>query len=199
MLKRVATISRKTTETDISLKINLDGKGISHIRSELPFFNHMLTLFSKHGFFDLELNLKGDLQVGAHHCLEDAGICLGRAIKEALGQKRGIRRYGYCLLPMDEALVRIALDLSGRGRFFFNLSDIKLKDIGMIEGESWSEFFTATSYEGGFTLHIDLLKGENTHHIIEAVFKAFGRALEQAKSQENRLEGDTPSTKGILT
>ncbi len=194
----MTTLKRKTTETEISLSINLDGKGDAHIRSGLPFFNHMLTLFSKHGFFDLELDLKGDLEVGAHHCLEDAGICLGRAIKEALGKKAGIKRFGCFVLPMDEALVRVALDLSGRGRLFFDLPDAKLKNIGVIEGESWSEFFRALSYEGGFTLHIDLIKGENTHHIMEAVFKAFARALDQAISQEQRLEGDTPSTKGTL-
>jgi len=196
--KRTGTVSRKTTETDISLNINLDGEGKCNIKSELPFLNHMLVLFCKHGFFDLKLSLDGDIEVDAHHSLEDLGICLGRAIKEALGEKSGIKRYGFYLLVMDEALVRITIDLSGRGRLFYNLPPEKIGRISQIDGEVWKEFFLSLAYEAGITLHIDLLKGENTHHIIEAIFKGFARALDQAIQIERRLKGNIPSSKGML-
>ncbi len=199
MKKRIGSVHRKTGETDIRVEINLDGEGKSSLHTELPFLNHMLDLFCRHGFFDLKLELKGDIEVDAHHSLEDLGICLGRAIKEALGDKSGIRRYGFYLLPMDEALVRMAIDLSGRGRiFFFQLPVQQIGRIGQIEGEAWWEFFTALAVEGGFTLHIDLLKGENRHHMIEGVFKAFSRALDQAIQIERRLKGNIPSSKGFL-
>ena len=198
MGKRTGTVSRKTAETDISLNINLDGEGKCNIKSELPFLNHMLVLFCKHGFFDLQLKLNGDIEVDAHHSLEDLGICLGRAIKEALGEKSGIKRYGFYLLVMDEALVRITIDLSGRGRLFYNLPPEKIGRISQIDGEVWKEFFLSLAYEAGITLHIDLLKGENTHHIIEAIFKGFARALDQAIQIERRLKGNIPSSKGML-
>lgn len=198
MGKRTGTVSRKTVETDISLNINLDGEGRCNIKSELPFLNHMLVLFCKHGFFDLQLKLNGDIEVDAHHSLEDLGICLGRAIKEALGEKSGIKRYGFYLLVMDEALVRITIDLSGRGRLFYNLPPEKIGRISQIDGEVWKEFFLSLAYEAGITLHIDLLKGENTHHIIEAIFKGFARALDQAIQIERRLKGNIPSSKGML-
>lgn len=198
MGKRTGTVSRKTTETDISLNINLDGEGKCNIKSELPFLNHMLVLFCKHGFFDLQLKLNGDIEVDAHHSLEDLGICLGRAIKEALGEKSGIKRYGFYLLVMDEALVRITIDLSGRGRLFYNVPPEKIGRISQIDGEVWKEFFLSLAYEAGITLHIDLLKGENTHHIIEAIFKGFARALDQAIQIERRLKGNIPSSKGML-
>ncbi|MDD3031693.1 MAG: imidazoleglycerol-phosphate dehydratase HisB [Atribacterota bacterium] len=198
MGKRTGTVSRKTVETDISLNINLDGEGRCNIKSELPFLNHMLVLFCKHGFFDLQLKLNGDIEVAAHHSLEDLGICLGRAIKEALGEKSGIKRYGFYLLVMDEALVRITIDLSGRGRLFYNVPPEKIGRISQIDGEVWKEFFLSLAYEAGITLHIDLLKGENTHHIIEAIFKGFARALDQAIQIERRLKGNIPSSKGML-
>ncbi|MDD4289092.1 MAG: imidazoleglycerol-phosphate dehydratase HisB [Atribacterota bacterium] len=198
MGKRTGTVSRKTVETDISLNINLDGEGRCNIKSELPFLNHMLVLFCKHGFFDLQLKLNGDIEVDAHHSLEDLGICLGRAIKEALGEKSGIKRYGFYLLVMDEALVRITIDLSGRGRLFYNVPPEKIGRISQIDGEVWKEFFLSLAYEAGITLHIDLLKGENTHHIIEAIFKGFARALDQAIQIERRLKGNIPSSKGML-
>ena len=198
MGKRTGTVSRKTVETDISLNINLDGEGRCNIKSELPFLNHMLVLFCKHGFFDLQLKLNGDIEVDAHHSLEDLGICLGRAIKEALGEKSGIKRYGFYLLVMDEALVRITIDLSGRGRLFYNVPPEKIGRISQIDGEVWKEFFVSLAYEAGITLHIDLLKGENTHHIIEAIFKGFARALDQAIQIERRLKGNIPSSKGML-
>ena len=198
MKDRIATIHRKTGETDIRIKINLDGEGKCKFLSKLPFLEHMLTLFCKHGFFDMQLELKGDTEVDAHHSLEDLGICLGRAIKEALGDKKSIRRYGFYLLAMDEALIRTAIDLSGRGRIFFHIPVEKISRIGQIDGEVWKEFFTAVAYESGLTLHIDVLKGENAHHIIEGIFKAFARTLDQAIEGEERLKGDIPSSKGIL-
>lgn len=199
MKKRIAKVFRKTGETDIQLKINLDGEGKSNIKIELPFLNHMLTLFCMHGFFDLDVSMKGDLEVDTHHSMEDLGICLGRAIKEAAGDKAGINRYGYFLLPMDEALVRVVIDLSGRGRLFFKIPCENINRISNIDGEVWEELFAALAYEGGITLHIELLSGKNTHHILEAIFKAFARALDQALSEEERLSRVIPSTKGILS
>jgi imidazoleglycerol-phosphate dehydratase len=196
--KRIGIVNRKTGETDIQVKINLDGEGKSDVKSKLPFLEHMLTLFCKHGFFDLQAELKGDLEVDSHHSLEDLGICLGKAIKEALGDKEGIKRYGFYLLAMDEVLVRVAIDLSGRGRLFYQVPNERLIKINQIDAEVWKEFFLALSYEAGMTLHIDLLKGENTHHIIEAIFKAFARALDQAIQEERRLKGHIPSSKGML-
>lgn len=198
MKKRTGTVNRKTEETDIQVKIDLDGEGKSDIKTELSFLDHMLTLFCKHGFFDLQVKLRGDLEVDAHHSLEDLGICLGKAIKEALGDKSGIKRYGFYLLAMDEALVRVAIDLSARGRLFYQIPPERLIKINQIDAEVWKEFFLALSYEAGMTLHIDLLKGENTHHIIEAIFKAFARALDQAIQEERRLKGNIPSSKGML-
>lgn len=199
MGNRIAVVSRKTTETEIRLRINLDGEGKANIQSNLPFLNHMLILFCRHGFFDLEVELQGDLEVDTHHTLEDLGISLGRAIKEALGEKAGLQRYGFYILPMDETLVSIALDLSGRGRLFFQIPAEKIGKIGDIEAEVWKEFFLALTSEGAFTLHIDLLKGENRHHIMEAIFKGLARSLAQAISVERRLKGDIPSSKGTLT
>jgi imidazoleglycerol-phosphate dehydratase len=196
--KRTGTVNRKTEETDIQVKINLDGEGKSDIKTELPFLDHMLTIFCKHGFFDLQVELKGDLEVDAHHSLEDLGICLGKAVREALGDKSGIKRYGFYLLAMDEVLIQIAMDLSGRGRLFFQVPAERLIKINQIDAEVWKEFFLAFSYEAGMTLHIDLLKGENTHHIIEAIFKAFARTLDQAIQEERRLKGHIPSSKGML-
>lgn len=198
MEKRIGSIQRKTGETDIRLSINLDGEGKCKIKSKLPFLDHMLNLFCKHGFFDLQLELAGDIEVDAHHSLEDLGICMGKAIKEGLGNKSGIKRYGFFLLVMDETLVRVALDLSGRGRLFYQIPLESLAGIGNIDGEVWKEFFLALAYEAGITLHIDLLRGENSHHIIEAIFKAFAKTLDQAIQTERRLKGDIPSSKGML-
>jgi len=197
--KRISSIHRKTGETDIRVKINLDGEGKCDIKSELPFLDHMLNLFCKHGFFDLQLELAGDIEVDAHHSLEDLGICMGKAIKEALGNKSGIKRYGFYLLVMDETLVRVAIDLSGRGRLSYQVPPERLIKLNRIDGEVWKEFFLALAYEAGLTLHIDLLKGENTHHMIEAIFKAFARTLDQAIQEEKRLQGNIPSSKGLLS
>lgn len=196
--KRIGSIQRKTGETDIRLSIDMDGEGKCEIKSKLPFLDHMLNLFCKHGFFDLQLELTGDIEVDAHHSLEDLGICLGKAIKEALGNKSGIKRYGFFLLVMDETMVRVALDLSGRGRLFYQIPPESLTGISNIDGEVWKEFFLALAYEAGITLHIDLLRGENSHHIIEAIFKAFARTLDQAIQTERRLKGNIPSSKGML-
>ncbi len=198
MEKRIGSIQRKTGETDIRLSINLDGEGKCKIKSKLPFLDHMLNLFCKHGFFDLQLELAGDIEVDAHHSLEDLGICMGKAIKEGLGNKSGIKRYGFFLLVMDETLVRVSLDLSGRGRLFYQIPLESLAGIGNIDGEVWKEFFLALAYEAGITLHIDLLRGENSHHIIEAIFKAFAKTLDQAIQTERRLKGNIPSSKGML-
>lgn len=198
MRNRKGLIERKTSETEIRMSINLDGKGIGQLNTGLPFLEHMLQLFCQHGFFDMNLDLNGDLNVDAHHSLEDLGICLGEAVRNALGDKSGIRRYGFYVLPMDEALVRVVLDFSGRGRLLFNLPEHRLKKIGKIEGEVWEEFFAAFAAHAGLTLHIDLLKGKNFHHIIEAVFKALARAMDCAIMPEPRLKGKLPSTKGFI-
>ncbi len=194
---RTYEIKRKTAETDISLKINLDGKGESNIDTGVGFFDHMLTLFARHGRFDLDVSCKGDIQVDAHHTVEDIGICLGKAFCEALGNKKGINRYGYMVLPMDEALIMTAVDLDGRGTLVYNL-EIPTQKVGEFDTELTEEFFCAFVREAKCALHIKQLAGKNSHHIIEGLFKSIARSLRQAVSFEKGFEDDIPSTKGVL-
>ena len=194
--ERKSEYKRKTLETKIEVKMNLDGKGISNLQTEIYFLNHMLTLFARHGFFDLEIKAKGDLKVDYHHTVEDIGICLGEAIKNALQDKKGIRRYGFTILPMDESLVQVAIDLSGRGQLIYRVQ-FEQGRVGSFEVGLVEEFFRALSYHAGITLHINLLYGKNSHHIIEAIFKAFARSLDEATRKDNRID-DIPSTKGII-
>ena len=195
---RSAEISRKTAETDIRLTLALDGTGAAKIATGVGFLDHMLTLFAAHGRFDLTLDCKGDTRVDDHHSVEDIGIVLGEAIRTALADKRGIRRYGSMLLPMDEALVLCALDLSGRACLRQTVT-IPTQKIGTFDTELVEEFFLALTRSAGMTLHFKQLDGTNSHHIVEAMFKAFGRALAQAVSVDERLGGEIPSTKGVLT
>ena len=194
--ERKGEYKRKTLETEIEVKINLDGKGINNLQTEVYFLNHMLTLFARHGFFDLEIKAKGDLEIDYHHTVEDIGICLGEAIKEALQDKRGIKRYGFTILPMDESLVQVALDLSGRGQLIYRVQ-FKQERVGSFEVSLVEEFFRALSYHSGMTLHINLLYGKSSHHIIEAIFKAFARSLDEATREDNRLN-NIPSSKGVM-
>jgi len=194
---RSAEIQRKTSETDIELKINLDGTGKGTIQTGVGFMDHMLTLFCKHGRFDLDVICRGDTMVDDHHSVEDIGIVLGNAIAQALSDKRGIKRYGSMLLPMDEALVLCALDLSGRSCLRY-AAQIPSQKIGTFDTELVEEFFLALTRSAGMTLHIRQLDGTNSHHIVEAMFKALGRALAEAVSIDERLAGEIPSTKGVL-
>lgn len=196
MERRYTSISRKTKETDIDLEFLLDGKGVSQIETGIGFFNHMLDSFARHGFFDMKLTVKGDLYVDSHHTIEDTGIVLGQAIKKALGDKKGICRYGSFILPMDEALVYCAIDLSGRPYLSYDLN-IESDKIGYMDRELVKEFFYAISYSAGMNLHIKMLSGENSHHIVEATFKAFAKALDQASSIDKRIK-DVLSTKGTI-
>ena len=196
MEKRVAEIARKTKETDINIKLDLDGAGKSNISTGIGFFDHMLEGFSKHGFFDLDVSVNGDLQVDGHHTVEDTGIVLGKAIANAVGDKRGIRRYGYFILPMDDALCLCAIDLCGRPYLNFEC-EFPTEKVGELETELVREFFYAISYSAGMNLHIKMLSGVNTHHMIEAMFKAFGKALDVATSYDERITG-VLSTKGAL-
>ena len=196
MPERIAQIQRKTKETDIQVKLNLDGSGNSVINTGIGFFNHMLEGFSKHGFFDLNLNCEGDLAVDCHHTLEDCGIVLGNAIREALGDKSGIKRFGSCILPMDESLVLCAIDLSGRPYLVFD-GEFTTEKIGYMDTEMVKEFFYAISYSAGMNLHIKVLTPGNNHHMAEAMFKAFARALDEAVSRDPRVQGIL-STKGSL-
>ncbi len=193
---REAAISRKTHETDIVLKLNLDGTGRCDAASGIGFFDHMLNSFARHGLFDLELRCKGDLHVDTHHTVEDIGIVLGKAISEAVGDKKGIRRYGSSMLPMDESLVMTVLDLSGRPCFVWD-AELKAEHVGTLETETVKEFFAAVSYSAAMNLHIKEFYGENTHHVIEAMFKSFARALSEAVSFDPRIT-DVLSTKGSL-
>ena len=195
-MDRVSNISRKTKETEISMEFNLDGNGKSQIETGIGFFNHMLDSFARHGFFDLKLVVKGDLYVDAHHTVEDTGIVLGQAIKSALGEKEGIKRYGSFLLPMDEALVLCAIDLSGRPYLSYDLN-FSAERVGYLDTELVKEFFYALSYSAGMNLHIKLLSGGNNHHVVEAAFKAFAKALDEASSQDPRIQG-VLSTKGTI-
>ena len=194
---RSAQIERKTAETDVRLTLSLDGTGHAQINTGVGFLDHMLTLFAAHGRFDLSVSCAGDTQVDDHHSVEDIGIALGDAVAQALGEKRGIRRYGSMLLPMDEALVLCAVDLSGRCCLRMQAAFPSQK-IGTFDTELVEEFFTAFSRHAGATLHLRQMDGTNSHHIAEAMFKAFARALSEAVSLDARLAGEIPSTKGAL-
>lgn len=195
-MSRKGIVNRKTKETDISMKLELDGRGIAKVDTGISFFDHMLEGFSKHGFFDLDLKVTGDLTVDCHHSIEDTGIVLGNAIRKAVGDKRGIRRYGSCILPMDETLVLCAVDLSGRPYLVFD-GTFTTDRVGYMDTEMVKEFFYAVSYSAGMNLHIKVLSGENNHHIIEGMFKAFARALDEATGIDERITGIL-STKGSL-
>lgn len=197
MNHRISTIKRTTKETDICVRLDLDGTGKQTIATGIGFFDHMLTGFSKHGFFDLEASCKGDLEVDCHHSIEDTGIVLGQAIQEAVGDKKGIRRYGSCILPMDETLVLCAVDLCGRPYLVFDAA-FPTERVGDMDTEMAKEFFYAISYSAGMNLHIKVLHGENSHHILEAMFKAFGKALDMATAYDERIS-DVLSTKGSLS
>ena len=195
-MARTADYVRKTKETDISLHLNLDGTGSSSIHTGIGFFDHMLDGFARPGLFDLKVNVAGDLAVDCHHTIEDTGIVLGNAIKEAVGDKKGIRRYGSCILPMDETLVLCAVDLSGRPYLVFD-GEFTTDRVGYMDTEMVKEFFYAISYTAGMNLHIKVLSGGNNHHMIEAMFKAFAKALDQATIIDPRIT-DILSTKGSL-
>ena len=195
-MARTADYVRKTKETDISLHLNLDGTGSSSIHTGIGFFDHMLDGFARHGLFDLKVNVAGDLAVDCHHTIEDTGIVLGNAIKEAVGDKKGIRRYGSCILPMDETLVLCAVDLSGRPYLVFD-GEFTTDRVGYMDTEMVKDFFYAISYTAGMNLHIRVLSGGNNHHMIEAMFKAFAKALDQATVIDPRIT-DILSTKGSL-
>ena len=193
---RSAQIERNTNETKIRLSLNLDGTGKSICRTGIGFLDHMLTLFAKHGLFDLEVEINGDLEVDTHHSIEDCGFVLGQDIKEAAGDKMGIRRYGTCILPMDEVLMLCSLDLSGRPYFVSN-ARFQAERVGTFETEMVHEFFYAVSYAAAMNLHFEEFHGENTHHVIEAMFKAFSKALDSAVYVDERIPG-LLSTKGSL-
>lgn len=194
---RKSEIKRATGETDIALTLELDGAGSANIDTGCGFLNHMLDLFARHGRFDLDIRCKGDIEVDYHHSVEDIGIALGRAFSEALGERRGILRYGTVTLPMDEALVTVALDISGRGGFFGDL-ELPAEKIGDFDTELVAEFFFGFAREAGVTLHILKLAGKNSHHIAEAAFKAFGRAMDIATAIDARNPDAIPSTKGTI-
>ena len=193
---RVGKVARKTKETDINLSINLDGSGRSNIATGVGFFDHMLEGFARHGLFDLDVSITGDLVVDCHDTIEDCGIVLGTAIKKALGNKAGIRRYGSCILPMDETLVLCAIDLSGRPYLSYD-ANFSVDRIGYMDTEMLKEFFYAISYSAGMNLHIQVLKEGNNHHMAEAMFKAFAKALDEATVKDPRII-DILSTKGSL-
>ena len=193
---RKAHIVRNTRETKIVMDLNLDGEGKADISTGIGFFDHMLNSFARHGFFDLTVKVEGDLEVDTHHTIEDTGIVLGMAIKEAVGKKEGIKRYGSAILPMDEALLLCALDLCGRPYLVYDLT-LDREYVGDLETEMIREFFYAVSYAGEMNLHVKQLSGVNNHHIIEGAFKAFGKALDEAVSMDNRIQG-VLSTKGSL-
>lgn len=194
---RTSQIHRKTGETDIQLSLNIDGRGTYNIDTGCGFLNHMLELFARHGRFDLSLKCSGDSHVDDHHTTEDIGISLGQAFREALGNKRGILRYGSMMLPMDETLILCALDISGRAYLNFDVQ-IPTEKVGSFDTELTKEFMTALTREMGLTLHFKMLAGENSHHIIEAVFKALARALAQAAAISEEYADEIPSTKGVL-
>jgi len=193
---RKAEVKRKTKETEISLRLNLDGTGRHSVHTGIPFFDHMLSLLAYHGSIDLSLRAKGDIGVDSHHTVEDVGICLGEGIKKALGEAKGIQRYGMAMIPMDETLASVALDLSMRPFLVFNMK-LRRSKIGTFDLELVEEFFKALCNHGRISLHINLLYGKNSHHMVEAVFKGFGRVLREAVSRDDRILR-IPSTKGIL-
>lgn len=195
-INRIGEIKRKTRETEIFVELDLDGNGTHQIDTEITFLGHMLTLFAVHSLCDLKLAARGDTEVDDHHTVEDIGICLGESIKLALGDKKGITRYGEATIPMDEALARVVIDVSNRPFLVYNVG-IPVEKLGVLTTENIQEFFRALANHAGITIHIDLLRGENSHHIIEAVFKAFARAFKAAVSIEPNIEG-VWSSKGKL-
>ena len=195
-MQRQATEERVTTETQIRVTVNLDGAGAAQVKTGIPFMDHMLTLMAKHGYFDLEVAATGDLEIDAHHTMEDLGIVMGTAMRKALGDKRGIRRYGFFILPMDESLVHVAIDLSGRPYLSYNVVT-PIDHINGVPVRLFREFFQAVVNSLGCNLHVDLIRGDENHHIIEAVFKGFAKALDHATAMESR-ESSIPSTKGSL-
>ena len=196
-MTRTATITRTTKETDITLTIDLDGQGGVNVDTGIGFFDHMLDAFGRHGLFDLAVSAKGDLHVDGHHTVEDVGIVLGKAFAEALGDKRGIVRYGDIALPMDEALVLAAVDISGRGALYWNM-DIPYQMVGSFDSTLAKEFFIAFATNAGVTLHVQQLAGENVHHVVECLFKAVARAMRAAVAIDPRAADALPSTKGAL-
>lgn len=197
MSERTARIARTTKETDIELSVDLDGTGTTDIETGIGFFDHMLTAFGRHGLFDLSVRAKGDLEVDGHHTVEDVGIVAGQAFASALSDKRGIRRFGSIALPMDEALILAAVDISGRGQLFWE-ADVPAVMVGSFDATLAKEFFIAFAANAGVTLHIRELAGENTHHVIEGMFKAVARAMRQAVEADPRMGDALPTTKGAL-
>lgn len=197
MSARIATVSRDTNETQISVRINLDGEGRLTCQTGVPFLDHMLDQVARHGMIDIDINAQGDLHIDDHHTVEDLGITLGQAFLEAIGDKRGIYRYGHAYVPLDEALSRVVIDFSGRPGLYMN-ADFTRDTIGRFETQLVSEFFQGFVNHARVTLHIDNLKGVNAHHQAETIFKAFGRALRMAVSEDPRMAGQMPSTKGSL-
>ena len=193
---RSASLDRKTSETEITLRISLDGEGRSSIRTGIPFFDHMLTLFSRHGLIDLDVEAKGDIEVDYHHTVEDVGLALGAALTKTLGDKSGIRRYGSAYVPTDEALARVVVDCSGRPYLAYEVPR-GVEAIGLFPFQLVEEFLRAFSVQAGLTLHVSILAGRDAHHMAEAIFKALGRALDVAVSRDDRVKG-IPSTKGVL-
>jgi imidazoleglycerol-phosphate dehydratase len=194
-MRRQARVTRKTRETDIEVELNLDGSGQVDLATGIPFLNHMLHLFAAHGYFDLTIKAVGDLEVDQHHTVEDIGICLGQAFREALGGRAGVRRFGSARVPMDEALAQATVDLSNRPFLYF---DVRFAPVSAaLDPQLVKEFWRAMADHGGMTIHIEVPYGENTHHIMEATFKAMGRALDSATQPEPRAPG-APSTKGVL-
>ena len=197
MSDRRATIERKTSETEVSVTVDLDEPGVVQAATGVPFFDHMLDQLGRHGRLSLEVSAAGDLEIDAHHTVEDVGIALGEALSEALGDKRGIRRYGDALVPMEESLAQVALDISGRPLLAYD-ADIPAEQIGQYEVALTEEFLNALSRAGGLTLHVALLRGKNAHHAVEAIFKALAVALGEAVTIDPRVPQDVPSTKGTL-
>ena len=196
-MSREAVIERTTSETSIRTRLNLDGTGLSNVQSGIPFFDHMLTLFARHGLFDLDLDAKGDIEVDFHHTVEDVGIALGQAIGKALGEKKGIRRYGFAYVPMDEALVRAVIDLSGRPYLVYEPPSPVEAIGGNFSFQLVEEFLRALTVSAAMNLHVEILAGRDAHHMAEGVFKALARALDVATAIDPRVEG-VPSTKGVL-
>ena len=195
-MKRNAEVERKTKETDIQVKLNLDGRGLCSIDTGIPFLDHMFELMAAHGFMDLNIRAKGDTEIDYHHTVEDLGICMGKAINQALGEKKGIKRYGQAMVPMDGALANVVIDISNRPYLSYKVP-LKENLTGKFDVGVLKEFFRALVNYAGVTMHIELLSGDEAHHSAEAIFKAFARALDQASQREERLDG-VPSTKGLL-
>jgi len=196
-MKRNATIERKTNETDIKIVIDLDGNGKATIDTGIPFMDHMLNLMSVHGYMDLNVNASGDIDIDFHHTVEDIGICFGMAVNKALDDRKGIKRYGQASVPMDEALSGVVLDISNRPYLAYRVS-VNNSNAGNFDIELLEEFFRAFVNYAGVTMHVDLIAGKDPHHIAESIFKAFGKALDMATMIEKRLDGNVPSTKGLL-